>query len=266
MPEPSARFDRITKLLADVCDLDGLVRVSYDAFDESAASLMAVWATHLPDDADARALIAWAPAQRDRSQLGLFHALHSELTRALLAKLIGQQATSRLVDDLGAALLFQFHTDRVLALESPALLDAEKLHALVAAAWPRAKSGTERSALPIERRFVDPLTQGKLGRALGLCSAPIRFPGAPCAPFQTRTVTFEGESMVFGPAFHYLTDLGERGGWYHVPGGASERRRGPGYGKGVDEWANGKFLPLGPVKGRHPLRADWLGVLTAPVR
>jgi hypothetical protein len=37
-----------------------------------------------------------------------------------------------------------------------------------------------------------------------------------------------------------------------VPGGASERRTGPGYGKGVDLWAEGRFLPLGPVTGAPP--------------
>jgi hypothetical protein len=58
--------------------------------------------------------------------------------------------------------------------------------------------------------------------------------------------------MVFGPAFHYVTDMGDRGGWYHVPGGASENRFGPGYGKGVDLWSEGKFIALGAVKGRAP--------------
>jgi hypothetical protein len=156
------------------------------------------------------------------------------------------------MDDLGAALLFQFHTDRVLGLEVPAVLDRDALRSLLALAFPRATSGRLRHALPIVRRFTDAVTQGKLGSALGMCSKPITFPGAPCAPFQTRTVRFEDESLVFGPAFHYVTDLGERGGWYHVPGGASERRTGPGYGKGVDLWTEGRFLPLGNPKGEPP--------------
>ena len=70
--------------------------------------------------------------------------------------------------------------------------------------------------------------------------------------FQTRTVRFEDESLVFGPSFHYVTDLADRGGWYHVPGGASERRSGPGYGKGVDLWATGRFIALGNPKGKPP--------------
>ena len=252
LPEPHDRLERITALLADVADLDGMVRVSYDAFDRSASRLLAVWAPLLPDDAEARALAAWAPAQPDRSLLGLFYALHGEATRALLERSIGARRASRIIDDLGAALLFQFHTDRVLALEVPAVLDATALRSLLAGAWSRARSGPARHALPIVRRFADPVTQGKLGSALGLCSDKVTFPGAPCAPFQTRSVRFEDESLVFGPAFHYVTDLADRGGWYHVPGGASERRSGPGYGKGVDLWAQGRFIALGNVKGKPP--------------
>ncbi|HSO35785.1 MAG TPA: penicillin acylase family protein [Labilithrix sp.] len=252
LPEPHDRIDRLEALLADVTDLDGMVRVSYDAFDGSATRLLAVWGPLLPDDPEVRALLAWAPEQRDRSQLGLFYALHEEATRALLARSMGAPKAARIIDDLGASLLFQFHTDRVLALEVPAVLDREALRDLLAGAWSRAKTGPGRAAFPIVRRFADVLTQGKLGSALGLCSAKVTFPGAPCAPFQTRTVRFEGESMVFGPAFHYVTDMSQRGGWYHVPGGASERRTGPGYGKGVDLWSEGRFLPMGDASGRAP--------------
>jgi len=252
LPEPHDRIDRLEALLEGVTDLDGMVRVSYDAFDGSAKRLLAVWGPLLPDDPEVRALLAWAPEQRDRTQLGLFYALHEEATRALLGRSMGTKQAGRIIDDLGAALLFQFHTDRVLALDVPAVLDREALRELLAGAWSRAKSGAGRNAFPIVRRFADVLTQGKLGSALGLCSAKVTFPGAPCAPFQTRTVRFEGESMVFGPAFHYVTDMGQRGGWYHVPGGASERRTGPGYGKGVDLWSEGRFIPMGEATGRAP--------------
>jgi penicillin amidase len=252
LPEPNDRFERITQLLDGVRDLDGMVGVSYDAFDRCAARMLAVWAPYLPDDPEARTLVRWGPEQKDRTQLGLFHALHAEATRALLERSIGVERAARLIDKLGAALLFQYHLDRVLALERKELLDVEQLRDLLARARARAKKGSARAALPIVRRFADPVTQGKLGSALGLCSAPVTFPGAPCAPFQTRAFHFEDESLVFGPAFHYVTDMGTRGGWYHVPGGASERRTGPGYGKGVPLWVEGRFLPLGPVSGTPP--------------
>lgn len=252
LPEPHDRFNRIMELLEGVSDLDGMVNVSYDAFDKCAERCLAVWAPHLPADPEARALVAWGAAQSDRSQLGLFHALHVAMTRALLERWLGAKEAARLIDDLGAALLFQYHLDRVLVLEVPALLDAAQLREMLAGAWSVAKSTPARGQLPIERRFADLITQGKAGSALGFCSEKIAFPGAPCAPFQTRRVRFEDETLVFGPAFHYVTDLGERGGWYHVPGGASEKRLGPGWGKGVDLWVDGRFLPLGPVSGRPP--------------
>lgn len=252
LPEPHDRFDRITALLEDVDDADGMVRVSYDAFDGSAARLCEVWGPHMPDDPEARGLVEWAKTQRDRSRLGLFHALHLEVSRAVLERWMGEREASRVVDDLCAVLLFQFHLDRVLSLEKPDLLDAKGLKAVLARAWPRAKVSPARAALPIVRRFHDALTQGKLGGALGLCSKPVMFPGAPCAPFQTRSFRFEDEAMVFGPAFHFVTDMSRRGGWYHLPGGASERRTGPGYGKGIDLWAEGRFIALGPKDGDPP--------------
>src|SRR5207253_1828550 len=103
--------------------------------------------------------------------------------------------------------------DRVLSLEKPELLDVPGLKTILARAWPRAKTSQVRASLPIVRRFYDPITQGKLGGALGLCSKPVMFPGAPCAPFQTRSFRFEDEALAFGPAFHYVTDMSRKGGF-----------------------------------------------------
>jgi len=143
--------------------------------------------------------VRWGPEQKDRSQLGLFHALHGEATRALLERSIGVQRAGRIMDELGAALLFQYHLDRVLALDRKDVLNEIALRALLARAWASAKSGKARAALPIVRRFADPITQGKLGGALGLCSAPVTFPGAPCAPFQTRAFASRTSRSSSGP-------------------------------------------------------------------
>ena len=252
LPEPHARKKRIDEQLGAARDLAALVRISYDSFDRCAAELTALWKELLPIDADSAALVAWAPEQKDRAQLGLFYALHHELTRALLEMMITPREASRILDDLGGGLLFQFHTDRVLGLEVPHVLDREGLRDLLAKAWPLAKASPLRRALPLARRFVDAITNGKLGGALGWSSKKVVMPGAPGAPFQSRVLRIEDESLAGGPAFHYTTDLSERGGWYHVPGGASEQRRGPGYGKGVALWAEGRFLALGNPKGTPP--------------
>jgi hypothetical protein len=46
--------------------------------------------------------------------------------------------------------------------------------------------------------------------------------------------------------------MGDRGGWYNVAGGASERRFGPGYGAGIAELENGDLAPLGDPSGETP--------------
>lgn len=252
LPEPHARKERIDALLGAARDLDALVRISYDSFDSTAAHLTAAWAELLPGDADSLALVAWAKEQRDRSQLGLFYALHHEATRALLETMLTAREVARILDELGAGMMFQFHLDHVLGLEAPHVLDREGLRDLLAKAWPIAKASPLRQSLPLERRFVDLLTNGKLGGALGLSSKRLVMPGAPGAPFQSRELRIEEEKIAGGPAFHYVTDMSERGGWYHVPGGASEQRRGPGYGKGVDLWESGRFIALGNPKGSPP--------------
>lgn len=259
LPEPDYRARRLEQTLAGVRDLHGMLACSYDDYDGCAARMLPRWLPLLPRDEDARLLGEWmgraSRGERTRADaraLGLFSALHHELTRALLAPFIGAGETSRLLDHLGGGLLFQYHIDAALALERPDLVDEGRLEDLLAQAWPRAR--VTRPSAPIRTRFVDPITEGRLGRALGLSSAAYELPGGPCAPFQTREVAFEGKRLVFGPAFHYATDMRARGGYYHLPGGAAEYPTGPGYGAGVDLWARGELVLLGPPVEGQPHR------------
>jgi acyl-homoserine lactone acylase PvdQ len=260
LPEPRYRKERIAKLLeAKELDLRRFVAASYDEHDGCAARLVPVWAPHLPRETVVDALVRWAreqPAKQTkdgRRMLSLFHALHGEVVRQILAPLVGERSATRMLDELHAALLFQDHLDDALALERPEVLDAKALAAALVRAWPRAKDLVESGcSVPGRAKFVNALFQGKLPEVFGFDSAAVDLPGGPCAPFQSRIVHFEGERIVFGPAFHLAIDMGKPGAWYHVPGGASERRNGPGYGTGVREWALGRFLPLGDATGEPP--------------
>jgi hypothetical protein len=236
-----------------------LVAASYDEHDGCAARLLPIWAPHLPRETLAEALVGWGTAQgsrrrsESRRMMGLFHALHGEVVRELLASLIGEHTASRLIDQLCAALLFQDHLDDALALERPDVLSARDLALTLGRAWPRAKDLAERGfGVPARAKFKNVIFQGKLPKALGFDSAEVELPGGPVSPFQSRIVDFDGERLVVGPAFHLVMDLSRRGAWYHVPGGASERRRGPGYGAGVREWLEGRFFPLGDAEGSPP--------------
>ncbi len=261
LPEPHYRYERLTHLVNDAAsfDLRRLARASYDEHDGCAARLVPVWEKHLPADADAIALRRWATLQGDRLDdagrrlMGLFHALHDEVVRELLASRVGDATASRIVFGLSAALFFQHHLDAALALEKPHLLGEAELARILSVAWPRAKERVRKGHhVPVRTKFKNMLLQGKLPVAFGFDSAPVLLPGGPVAPFQTRIIEFEGEKIVGGPAFHLAIDMSKPGAWYHVPGGAAEKRYGPGYGAGVDEWLRGVFLPMGDAAGEAP--------------
>jgi len=174
---------------------------------------------------------------------------------ALLETELGSVA--RLFENWAALLFFQNQLDRVLALECPELLDARGLGELLAKALPRAAHERRSDAIPLSLSFKSVFTPPRprfattLAALVGLDSKPVKVPGTPTSMFQTRSLVFGG-TITYGPAFHLVFDMKGPGAWYNLPGGASESRFGPGYGKGVEEWVSGKFHPLGKPEGRAP--------------
>jgi penicillin G amidase len=256
-PEARWRQERLTELLAarTSIDLGALLAASYDEHDLAARTMVPIWEPHLPDDEEARALVAWAREQppRDRARMsGLFAVARVEVARALLEPLVGTEAARNLFEHNDMLLLaFEHELDRLLALERPDDLDARGLGALLARAWPRAKEVAAKEG-PIRAPFVNAYFDGKLPGILGL-DAPVRtLRGGPVAPLQRRRATIAGQRQVGGPVFHLLFDMGDRGGWYNVAGGASERRFGPGYGAGIAELENGDLEPLGEPRRPAP--------------
>ncbi len=247
-PEPPYRFQRISALLAasQKHDLDSLLAISYDVVDLSARRLLGAWQHLLPDHPMARALLDWADDQRDRELLKLFDKLHEEACFALLAADLGP-ADARRFEKMSALAFYQDQLDALLALEQPDLLSEVELRALLAVAFREALARYDKHEVPVHLRFKHLVTQGKSPSLFGFDSPPIVLPGSPMTPFQCRVSYVAGEKLVYAPAFHLLFDMGKPGGWYNIPGGASESRFGPGYGKGVAEWLEGSLSPLGPT-------------------
>jgi penicillin amidase len=260
LPEPNYRYRRLTQILSelDKADLDALVRASYDEIDLCAERLMAVWARFLPPAAEP--LARWAARQaasgreEHRRMVGLFHTLHLETTRVLLARHLGGASARHFLADMGLGVVFQSHLDDAFALERLDVLSEAELESVLAHAWPAAidRIARGKAVAPVRAGFTNVLLRGILPSALGFDLAPFEMPGGPTAPFQSRRVRIVGEDLVFGPAMHLVFDLSKPGGFYHVPGGASEERLGPGYGAGVDLWAEGRFIPLGSPEREPP--------------
>jgi penicillin amidase len=263
LPEPIYRWERLRQILAacEKPDMNALVQASYDPVDLCAERLMAAWKPLLPDDADTRELADWAarqaktPSESHRRMMGLFHALNYEVVLALLLRWLPPETVEEVVSSASGILLFQYHMDKVLALSRPDLLDEGTLRNVLSAAWPAA---LKRAAFPGWRvparfAFVNEYFRGKLPRRMGFDTPVVEPPGGPTVPFQLREVAFAGMKLYFAPAFHMVFDMSRPGGWFHIPGGASERRFGPGYGQGVQEWLTGQFFPLGPATGPAPV-------------
>ncbi|MBK06085.1 MAG: hypothetical protein CL920_35925 [Deltaproteobacteria bacterium] len=262
LPEASYRLRRLTQLLEDLDQVGhhDMVAASYDEVDLCAQELLAIWEPLLPDDPRCKALCAWAATQtpyaddKAHASISLFHALHQEVLRAFFLPYFGQKRIERFLNDFSLTLYFQHHIDPVLKLEKPDILDQKTLKELLHMAWPRALKLTQSEdwALPVHAPFKNVLTDGQLPSFLGVSQPPVRLPGGPVCAFQSRRIKLYGEPLYFGPAFHYLMDMSEQGGWYNIAGGASELPWGPGYGKGIKAWLEGDFIPLGDPTSAPP--------------
>ena len=245
-PEAPYRFERITELLAarELHEPSSLLRISYDTLDGSARRLLPIWAPFLPEHPLARSLLAWAEKQADRSLCRLFGKLYEEACFLLLEQDLPRTDARRL-REWSALAFYQDQLDRVLSLECPELLGAAELGPLLRAAFDVALAEYHDHDVPVRTRFSHLVTRGRSPAFLGFDSALVELPGSPVAPFQCRVSPISGERLVYAPAFHLLMDMKQRGAWYNLPGGASESRFGPGYGRGLEPWLTGTLHPLG---------------------
>jgi len=245
-PEAPYRFERITELLGkrERHEPLTLLRISYDTLDGSARRLLPIWGRFLQEHPLARALVAWADDQADRSLVSLFGKLYEEACFLLLEQDL-THADARRMREWSAMAFYQDQLDRVLALECPELLSEAELGELLKAAFEIAVAEHGRHEVPVRARFSHLVTRGKSPAFLGFDSPEVELPGSPVAPFQCRISPISGERLVYAPAFHLLMDLKRNGAWYNLPGGASESRFGPGYGKGLQAWLGGTMQPLG---------------------
>ncbi|HEX2671026.1 MAG TPA: penicillin acylase family protein [Polyangiaceae bacterium] len=245
-PEAPYRFERINELLAQrkIHHPSTLLRIAYDTFDGSARRLLPIWAPLLPDHPLAHALVGWADSQADRALVSVFCKLYDELCFLVLEQDM-PRGDARRMREWSAVALYQDQLDRVLALECPELLSATELEPLLRAAFDVALAEHAAHDVPVRMRFAHLVTRGRSPAFLGFDSPTIELPGTPVSPFQCRVSPISGERLVYAPAFHLLMDMKQRGAWYNLPGGASESRFGPGYGKGVAPWLAGTVHPLG---------------------
>ncbi len=256
LPEADYRYRRLSEMLeeSDNIDMKRMIEISYSEVDLCARDLLPIWKPLLPEHPRIDDLCNWATHQEDfettqhRDKMALFHALHHEVVLLFLEPYMGKEKVRRFLEEMGLMLYFQDSIDATLRLERPHILNAERLRSLLTQAWPKALQTYEAGEwhLPVHGSFVHMLLQDTLPDFLGFSSPSFDIPGGPTTPFQTRILHLQGEPLHIGPLFHMIFDMSQPGGWYNFAGGASESRLGPGYGKGLEAWREGRFTLLGP--------------------
>ncbi|HEX3853139.1 MAG TPA: penicillin acylase family protein [Polyangiaceae bacterium] len=248
-PEPPYRFQRISELLQahERHDPVSLLRISYDILDGCARRLLPVWARFLKAEPLAQSLLAWSEKQADRSLVSLFAKLYEETCFLLLERDL-ERPIARRFREWSALAFYQDQLDRLLALECPELLSKSELAELVRAAFKVAVREHRSFDVPVRARFSHLVTRGRSPAFLGFDSKEVELPGSNVSVFQCRVSPISGERLIDAPAFHLLMDMSRRGAWYNMPGGASESRFGPGYGKGLEAWLGGALRPLGSAE------------------
>ena len=262
LPEANYRYRRMVEMLesSENIDMKRVIEICYSEIDLCARELLPIWEPLLPNHPRVKDLCDWArnqesyPLGQHRDKMGLFHALHHEVSRFLLEPYMGRDKTSRFLDDMGLMLYFQHSIDKTLRLEKPEVLNADGLRPLLEKAWYWALDRVDIGdwKLPLHSSFAHMLLQDLLPDALGFSSPTLAIPGSPTTPFQTRILPLQGEPLHIGPLFHMIFDMSQPGGWYNFAGGASESRLGPGYGKGLEAWKDGRFALLGPPQIYQP--------------
>jgi hypothetical protein len=245
-PEAPYRAQRIGEMLAaqPLHDVASLTAISYDPFDSSARRLLTVWGPLLPQDPLAKRLTAWATEQANPEMLSLYYRLYEEVCMQLLEQDLPRAMVERF-REWSALALYQTYLDALLALDRPEALSEAELRDLLERAFRICVGQPRSSSVPVRLRFKHPVTQGKTPALFGFDSPVVELPGSPVTPFQSRQYPMSGETLVHASAFHLVFDMSAEGAWYNIPGGASESRFGPGYGKGLPEWLNGDLFPLG---------------------
>jgi acyl-homoserine lactone acylase PvdQ len=252
LPHPPYRAEQLRILLSSQSSFDkeDMMRMVYDQVDRCAINLLQAWRPLLPSEAEE--ILRWvdegAPVQTQRHYqlLSRFYALHRSAARIMLVPYLGTAMAHEIVEEGEQFVIFQHHLDQALRLQKKHLVDEARLREILHRAWSESALTMDKYQMPIRATFQNFLLEGRLPKFLGFDSDEIAIPGNPHCAFQLRELQMGGLRVVVGPLFHLVFDMSERGGWYNMAGGASEKRFGPGYGKGITEWRDGKWIKLGP--------------------
>ncbi len=238
------RRDRIRALLGahDDHDLSSMQKIQRDLFSRQAERLRPRLLASLPKGPLSRALAAWDLEYRAGS------------TGAHAFEIVYRAALRGLAAGLGGAWFeAQLDTTEVRIWWSNALDRALSDDAVWSALGPQIAERLEgvQHAVParwgdVQRLDLKNLVLGGLPRALGFDRGPFPLEGSMATVQQGDLVNIDGASIAVGPAYRFVTDLGEDCAYTTLPGGIDGSRFDASYDVWLEDHLAGRYHRLAP--------------------
>ena len=244
LAQPRYRLDRIQQFLAasPQHDLDGFKRLQLDLYSRQAERLTPVFLGLLEEGPLRRALAAW-DRRYDIDRVGA-HAFSSVYQRALhaLAPELGGAWFSRMLARSELSVWWADGLDRVLYdLESHPARRARVAAAVNVLADLRPAPWGETQRFELRHMML-----GGLPHALGFDRGPHPLPGSIATVCQGNLVPLGDTQVAVGPAYRFVTDLGEDAAYTALPGGIDEGPWSPTYDRWLAPYLSGAYHRLEP--------------------
>ena len=234
---PPYRYSRIQQLLEsrELHDIESFQSIQLDRFSLQANRLRGRFLAALDSDSARKVLSDWdGKYETQSSGAAIFEELYAR-TRNALSFWLGGEFYERMLLDSEMSIWWMKAIDGLLD-DAEFWRDGRLHRALNQAPLDLDKSLADLQTYELEHLFLD-----FLPRKVGLSRGPMALQGARATVQQGTMHGVDGAKMVAGPAYRFITDLGEERAFTTLPGGIDEDHRDPTYAKWLSEWHEGRY-------------------------
>lgn len=252
LPMGSYRADRISQMLEakDKHDLHDMKEIQKDLYSLQAEKYLKLFTPFIPDSSTGKLLKNWdCKYGRDSTGATLFEEVYNELLMEVFGKaMFGEEVWNELIQSTGFVVDYYHLFDEILLNSNDKLWfnnKEEVLKTVLEKALSRftaaqIKPWGETREVSLKNIFFD----GSLPGFLGFDKGPFGIEGNRSTIVQGAVYKAHGRKTTFCPSYRLITDLGTNKIETALAGGPSDRRFGPWYCNGLDDWYNFKYKDL----------------------
>lgn len=251
-PMGACRAERIAELLngPEKISLEDCQNIQQDTYSRQAQVFMEMLLPLLPDNTNAEKLKHWDFHYRPEAvEPWLFEQIYQALFKTVFGAFLGSDVMNFLTTKTGVLADFYGSFDTVLLAEESLWFKGksrdELYEPIIAQALEAAPQNWGSSN---QFTLSNILLGGKLPRWAKVDRGPIPLKGGRATPHQGQ-IYRSGERMTsFMPALRFITDLGTDSAQTCLLGGPSDFPLSKWYASDLDNWRNGKYKTIAPIK------------------